>query len=121
MPTVLVIDANESIVLLLEMMLTRANYAVLSARDGDQGFEMAHHNQPGVILLDEFLPGMSGAEVCIRLKNDLRTRHIPIVLSTAALVRDPLAHARRAGADGVLCRPFRADDLLGALQGFLPC
>jgi two-component system cell cycle response regulator len=118
--TVLVIDSNDSIVLLLEMMLTRANYQVFSAPDGYTGLEMATLNQPGIILVDELLPVMPGAEVCQRLKSNPHTRHIPVILSTASLVQDPLTHARSAGADAVLRKPFRADDVLMLLKRLLP-
>jgi two-component system cell cycle response regulator len=89
-PTVLIIDSNDSILLLLQMMLTRARYVVLSAPDGRQGLEIARSDQPGIILVDEMLPVIPGVEVCQRLKNDPHTRHIPVILSTAALIQDPL-------------------------------
>ncbi len=120
MSTVLIIDSNDSILLLLQMMLTRAHYQVLSAADGNEGLEIAKLNQPGVILVDELLPVMPGAEVCQQLKNDPHTRHIPVILSTAALVQDPLGHAQRAGADAVLRKPFRAADVLALLKQFHP-
>lgn len=116
MPTILIIDSNDSMVLLLEMMLTRAHYQVFSAVDGKQGLEMARVNQPGVVLVDEMLPAMPGAEVCLHLKNDPQTHHIPVILSTASLAS--LDHAQRAGADAVLRKPFRADDVLKLLKRF---
>lgn len=120
MSTVLVIDSNDSILLLLQMMLARARYQMLSASDGAQGLEIARSKQPGVILVDELLPVIPGIEVCQRLKNDLSTRHIPVILSTASLIQDPAAYARRAGADAVLRKPFRAEDVLALLRQFLP-
>lgn len=120
MPTVLIIDNNASMVLLLEMMLARAQYQVFSAPNGKQGLEMARVNQPGIVVVDEMLPMMPGREVCLQLKSDPATRHIPVILSTASLVQDSLAHAHNTGADAVLRKPFRADDVLSLLKRLLP-
>ena len=120
MPTVLIIDSNASMVLLLEMMLARAQYQVFSAPDGKQGLELARINQTGIVVVDEMLRMMPGREVCQQLKNDPDTRHIPVILSTASLVQDPLAHAHSTGADAVLRKPFRAEDVLTLLKRLLP-
>lgn len=115
MPTVLVIDSNTSMVLLLEMMLTRARYQVVSAPDGRQGLEMARATLPGIVLVDEMLPAMPGAEVCQRLKDDPHTQHIPVIISTASMRPDQAARA-----DAVLKKPFRADDVLSLLRQLQP-
>lgn len=120
MPTVLIIDRDASMVLLLEMMLARAQYQVFSAPDGKRGLELARNNQPGIVVVDEMLPVMPGKEVCLQLKNDPATRHIPVILTTASLIHDPLAHALSTGADAVLRKPFRADDVLTLLKRLLP-
>jgi CheY-like chemotaxis protein len=116
-PTILIIDSNASMMLMLEMMLTRVQYQVFSAADGRQGLEMARANQPGVVLVDEMLPAMPGAEVCLHLKNDPNTQHIPVILSTASIVHHA-AHSHPAGADAVLRKPFRSDDVLRLLKQF---
>ncbi|MAS34945.1 MAG: hypothetical protein CL610_13130 [Anaerolineaceae bacterium] len=116
MSTVLVVEANESIIILLETMLARANHQVLSARSGALGIEMAETYQPDLILIDEHLPGMAGEVVCAQLRSNPATSHIPLILSTTASVGDPLHYAQRTGADYVLPKPFRAQDLLSLLD-----
>lgn len=115
MPTVLVIDSDESVTLLLEMVLRRANHRVLTARTGADGIALAQAHQPDVIILDERLPQIGGIEVCVHLKNHPRTQSTPIILTTSALVTDLQGYATRLGADGALRKPYRADDVLVAL------
>lgn len=116
MSTILIVEANESIILLLEMMLARANHEVLSARNGARGIEMAEAYQPDLIVIDEHLPGMAGEVVCAHLRSSPTTSHIPQILSTTASVGDPLRYAQRMGADYVLPKPFRAPELLSLMD-----
>ena len=120
MSTVLVVDADESIGLLLEMMLRRAHFHVITASTGSQAVELAQSVQPDVIVVDERVSEIPIADVCLHLKKDPRTRHIPIMLSTDVISQNLPAHARHIGADGVLGKPFRGDDVLVALKELLP-
>jgi CheY-like chemotaxis protein len=109
--TVLVIDDDEGILALLEVILRRSDKAVLRARNGPDGLEIARTHQPDVIVLDDLLPQMSSTEVCGHLRSDPHTRHIPVILTSAAMLSNSGDYARRMGANAFLAKPFQAKEV----------
>jgi two-component system cell cycle response regulator len=107
---ILVVDDVEANVRLLEARLTAEYYQVLTARDGPTALAMAVAERPDIILLDVMMPGMNGFEVCRRLKDDVDTRHIPVVLVTALDSRGDRVEGLESGADDFLTKPI--DDLM---------
>ena len=81
--TILVVDDEEDIRELLELNLVQEGYKVLSCETGEQALEIAGSKLPTLIILDLMLPGIDGLEVCRKLKGNLKTEHIPIVMLTA--------------------------------------
>ena len=119
MKTVLVIDGDEAILMLLEMILRRSNNTVIRARTGMEGLEIAHSQRPDIIFLDDRLAHMSSEEVCLRLRNDPHTQHIPIILTSTAMIQDGGDYARRVGADAFLPKPFQTKQVEAVLSGVL--
>ncbi|MBZ0301911.1 MAG: hypothetical protein K8J31_19335 [Anaerolineae bacterium] len=119
MSTILVIDSNESILALLEIILLRANYRVVIARTGADGVTTARTAQPGAIIMSENLQMASPEDICLQLKMDPETAHIPLILAITANVRDAQGYARLKGADAVLQQPFRANDVSLVLANML--
>jgi two-component system cell cycle response regulator len=107
---ILVIDDIDANVRLLEAKLTAEYYEVLTAGDGPAGIAVAKAELPDIILLDVMMPGMDGFEVCRRLKDDINTRHIPVVLVTALDGREDRIAGLEAGADEFLTKPI--DDMM---------
>jgi CheY-like chemotaxis protein len=120
MNTVLVIDDDEGILALLEMILRRSNKNVLRARNGPEGLEIARTHRPDVIVLDDLLPQMSSAEVCGHLRSDPHISHIPVVLTSAALLQNTGDYARHIGANAFLAKPFQAKQVEAVLSHLLP-
>src|SRR5574341_837234 len=81
--TILVVDDERDIVELVRYNLAQAGYRVVSASDGRQAVEMARRERPDLIVLDLMLPVLPGAEVARTLKQDEKTRAIPILMLTA--------------------------------------
>jgi CheY-like chemotaxis protein len=81
-PRILVVDDNHSVVKLLELVLQKEGYAVLSAFDGWEGFQIACQEKPDLILLDVIMPQMDGYEVCRRLQAREDTSRIPVIFLT---------------------------------------
>ena len=73
---ILIIDDIDANVRLLEAKMTAEYYEVLMASDGHSGIALAKSQLPDIILLDVMMPGLSGYEICRRLKEDPDTRHI---------------------------------------------
>ena len=115
---VLVVDDNESIRTLLADVLPSMGYAVTTACDGLTAIEELGRCQPQIILMDIEMPGLDGCEVCRRIKSHPRTRSIPVMLVSGR--SDTPESAALAGADGFLRKPFRIDELVGAIRSLLP-
>lgn len=105
--TVLVIDDSA----LNRQMLTdllRSDYAVISARSGEQGLELARQHQPDLILLDVVMPGLDGHEVLRLLKADGRTSLIGVIFITGLDSAAEEERGLRAGASDYVVKPFHA-------------
>jgi two-component system cell cycle response regulator len=107
---ILVVDDIEANVKLLEAKLAAEYYEVLTASDGPTALAIAAAESPDIILLDVMMPGMDGFAVCRRLKDDVATRHIPVVLVTALDGRSDRIEGLEAGADEFLTKPI--DDVM---------
>jgi two-component system cell cycle response regulator len=103
---VLVVDDIEANVRLLQAKLEVEYYEVLTASGGAQAMELAGLEQPDIILLDVMMPEMDGFEVCRRLKANVITQHIPVVLVTALDGRRDRLTGLEAGADDFLTKPI---------------
>ncbi|MEQ8559324.1 MAG: PleD family two-component system response regulator [Henriciella sp.] len=106
---------------LMQAKLEAKYYSVLLAEDGQKALEIAHADQPGIILLDVMMPGMDGYEVCRRLKADPETAHIPVVMLTALNETADRVRGLEAGADDFLTKPvddFSLMARIGALNRY---
>ena len=82
--TVMVIDDDEVILKLLNDLLTNEGYEVITALSGEEGIEKLKENKPDILLLDFFMPGMTGGEVLRRIREDNQLKDLKIVFQTAA-------------------------------------
>jgi len=101
----------------LQSVLEGEGYQLEMAENGFQAIEKAKNLQPDVILLDVMMPGMTGFEVCQRIRNDPQVAEIPIIILTALDDRDSLLNALKAGADDFISKPFDRYELRARLIG----
>ena len=114
---ILIIDDEEDLVEMLALRLeSTGQLAVERALNGQTGLKLAGDTLPDVILLDSIMPGMSGWEVCRKLRQDPRTKNIPIVIMTAGPPHEAKERARENGADHVVFKPYEYNDLLRVLD-----
>jgi two-component system, cell cycle response regulator DivK len=117
-PLVLVVEDDLATRKLYASVLTEEGFEVIEAHNGLQASEKARELLPAVIVTDLGLPGIDGFELCRRLQQDIRTRHIPVVAITGRYVlAADLARARREGCHSVLVKPIDAARLVAELRG----
>ena len=117
--TILVVDDERDIVELLRYNLAQAGYRVVSASDGRQAVDIAGRERPDLIVLDLMLPVMPGAEVARALKQDEKTRAIPIVMLTARGEEVDRVVGFELGADDYVVKPFSPRELVLRVQAIL--
>jgi CheY-like chemotaxis protein len=113
---ILVVEDDPVILDVLQLILEEGGYVVESATGGKTLHDFPN-GHPDLILLDIWLSGWDGREICRSLKAREETKHLPIVLCSAS--RDGKRMAREAGADDFIAKPFTLDNLLATVARHL--
>jgi CheY-like chemotaxis protein len=108
--TVLVVEDNADLRTYLQRELS-ADYRVLEAADGEVGASLARGEVPDLVVSDVMMPGLDGFQLCQRLKQDLATSHVPVILLTARAEIDSRLEGLKQGADDYLAKPFDVREL----------
>lgn len=112
---IIVADDDPAILEVITMMLEDEGYEVTSSVNG-QTVEKVHGVMPDLILLDIWMSGMDGRDICKYLRTQKKTMHIPIVMISAN--RDAAAIALDAGATDFLAKPFEMNALLAIVEKY---
>jgi CheY-like chemotaxis protein len=118
MARVLVIDDEPDVVRLIVKVLSGRGHVVQIARDGASALARVKHEPPDVILLDSDLPKIDGAEVCRRIKTDVTTADIPIVMMTSSYI-DIYDVNTEGGPEAFVVRPFAREVLANVVERVL--
>ncbi len=116
---ILVVDDEEDVRMLLRRNLTAAGFRVLEGRDGETALEVVRAQKPQLVILDLWLPGMSGLEVCRRLRNESETAGVAIIMLTANQNEIDRVLAFELGADDYVTKPFSPRELVLRAQAIL--
>ena len=116
---ILVIDDEKDIVELVDYNLEKDGHSVIFAYDGVAGLDLARKELPSLIILDLMLPEMDGLEVCRYLKQDDRTKSIPIIMLTAKSEESDIVVGLQLGADDYITKPFSPKVLLARVKAIL--
>lgn len=104
-PVVLVIDDNKDIQRLVGQLLDES-YNIITASNGQEGITKSAKYIPDLIICDVMMPVMDGLECCKRIKNEMSTSHIPVLMLTACSMDEQRIQGYDSGADGYLSKPF---------------
>ncbi len=118
MPRLFIIDDDKDLLIVLKAILTKKNFDVFTFTEWEDANEALKSVEPQLILLDIFLSGIDGLDICKKLKSFSHTRHIPVLIFSGYL-----AFAERAihdyGAADFIAKPFEIDDLIKKIHTIL--
>ena len=118
-PLIVVADDDEDILALVVLRLQRLGYRVRQARDGAEALAAVAEEPPALLVLDAMMPRVDGYETIRRLREDDATVSLPVILLSARARSADAAAGLDAGADLYLSKPFRAEELAGAIDELL--
>ena len=117
--TVMVVEDNDDFRQFLMRELSHIYNKVLVAKDGLEGALMAETENPDIIVSDVMMPRMNGTDMCRRIKENLQTSHIPVILLTAWSTDEGRAEGYKVGADAYIAKPFDMEVLLARISNLL--
>jgi len=115
---VLVIDDEKGILEEMQAWLGDHGYHVVTATNGADGLQKLNEVTPNLIVLDVIMPQMDGFEVLLRLKNDLKTSSIPVIMLTAKEDTSSILRALEMKVADYVIKPFNAEELLKSIRVF---
>jgi CheY-like chemotaxis protein len=99
-------------------ILTEAGYEVVAVSNGAAAVKKIAEQKPDIIILDVYMPGYSGLEVCEKVRSSMATIKTPVLLTVGKMEPYKPEEANRVRADGVIIKPFEASDLLAIIKKF---
>jgi len=120
-PRLLLVDDDHELLRSLRASLLQEGYDIVTANNGVEGLQTAHHTQPDLIILDVNMPWMDGLELCrrLRLDADAHLRRVPILFLTSRDSLDERVAGLDEGADDYLGKPFQAKELKARVRALL--
>lgn len=115
---ILLVEDSQEVRQFLKGLLIE-DYTILEAENGKRGIEIASENSPELIISDVMMPVMDGFEFCKKIKTDIQTSHIPVILLTAKASGESKIEGLETGADDYLTKPFNSRELLVRVKNLL--
>jgi len=112
---ILVVDDESDLLKVLLIRLKKTGYEAFGGVNGQEALDLARQLIPDLLILDVYLPGISGDGVAKILKDDDKLKRIPIILISAT-TKSLAERARWCGADGYLTKPFESEELLAKVK-----
>lgn len=119
MSLVLIVEDNERNLKLVRDVLQAKGYATIEAGTAEEGVELARARNPGLILMDIHLPGMSGIEALKALRAEPATAAIPVIAITASVMKESLREVMAAGFDDLIEKPINVLGFLDKVRSLL--
>ena len=118
-PRILIVEDEEALTLLLRYNLEAAGYDVDTVARGDEADVRFKEHPPDLVILDWMLPGLSGIELCRRLRARPDTRQLPVIMLTARGEESERVRGLSTGADDYIVKPFSVPELLARVSALL--
>jgi len=118
-PMLLLVEDDRALADLLIWHFDRDGYEIVRTADGDEALILAEERTPDVVILDWMIEGVSGIEVCRRLRRRERTAHVPIIMLTARGEESDRIRGLETGADDYVTKPFSPRELIARVGAVL--
>lgn len=119
MARILVVEDDPDVLTLVLHKLRRAGHELTSAVDGQSGLAAVRAEHPELVILDWMMPGMTGLEVCLAVRDDPAVSTTRILMLTAKAQAQDVERAFAAGADDYILKPFNSKELLARIDTLL--
>jgi len=116
---IMVVDDEPYIARVIKFKLEQEGYTVISANDGQSGLQKIKEEKPDMVLLDVMMPGLSGYEVCQKIKEDAELAGIPVVILTAKGQERDREQGLTMGASDYITKPFSPNRLLELVKNMI--
>ncbi len=116
---VLVVEDEPAVRRLLAYNLRAAGFEVIEAHDGEEALQLLEELPPDLLILDWMLPGLSGIELCRRLRRRTATAHLPVIMLTARVEERDRLRGLETGADDYVTKPFSPAELVARVRAVL--
>jgi two-component system cell cycle response regulator len=117
--SILIVEDFPETLQMLKTIMEQEGYEVVTAETGETALEVLSTRRIDLVLLDIMLPRVDGFEVNRRIKQDPRTRKVPVIALTAFDVPEIVSKCMTAGADDVILKPFQIDNLLKTVRKYV--
>lgn len=124
MGRIMVVDDSRTIRMSMEYLLKGEGYEVCSAEDGVDGLQklkeqIAAHKKPDLIITDINMPNMGGLEFIRKVKGEISTKFIPVLILTTESQESMKMEGKQAGAAGWIVKPYRPEQLIAVVKRFI--
>ncbi|HEX9242487.1 MAG TPA: response regulator [Anaeromyxobacter sp.] len=116
---ILLVDDSSTVLLMERMILSKSQYDVVTARDGQEGVEKALAEKPDLILMDVVMPRMDGFEACRKLREQEGTKAIPVIMVTTRGELSSVESGYASGCNDYVTKPINGLELLAKVRSCL--
>lgn len=116
---ILLVDDAETILMMERMILNKAGYDLLTAKDGEEAVTKAVAERPDLILMDVVMPKLNGFEACKQLRGHERTKAIPIIMVTTRGEAQNVENGFESGCDDYITKPINSLEVLSKVKSAL--
>lgn len=118
-PTILIVDDNVENLKILIDLLEAVPYNVIAVKSGHEALNAVTHPQLDLVILDLMMPGMTGLEVCAKIRERYSLIDLPVLIITAAIISTDKYQAFRAGANDILQKPYNYSEFAARIKGLI--
>jgi CheY-like chemotaxis protein len=116
---ILLVDDSSTVIMMEQMILSKNNYDLVTARDGQEGVAKALSEKPDLILMDVMMPRMDGFEACRKIRAENSTKSIPVIMVTTRSELTSVETGYASGCNDYVTKPINSLELLSKVKNYL--